>query len=220
MIGDVIDTFRITIPAVNRKFVRKSGIETSTCHSTSYSNNKSVNQTSAAFAILQHNVLHLNSNQRANEQNNTNRVSYSIQSRDRYVKHDFSGGYSSFFQIICARNFALFSFQRENEQLAAQRRRFRIPSSLKWQSVIYWNYYTNFCHHRIWRKDSILHKLCSQSFQNPPVDFATTWTQLIIIFRRNVFRRKKNIQFSSRNFSLFLILPRTRRSVCRVVGVL
>ena len=75
----MIDTFRITTPAVNRNFVRKSGIETSTCHSTSYFNLniKSVNQASAAFAILQPNVLDLNSNQRANEQNNTNRVSYS-----------------------------------------------------------------------------------------------------------------------------------------------
>ena len=34
-IGDVIDTFRSTTPAVNQNFVQKSWIETSTCHSVS-----------------------------------------------------------------------------------------------------------------------------------------------------------------------------------------
>ena len=37
MIGDVIDCLRITAPAVNREFVRKSQIEISTCHRVSYS---------------------------------------------------------------------------------------------------------------------------------------------------------------------------------------
>ena len=32
MIGDVIDNFRNTTPVVNQDFVRKSQIETSTCH--------------------------------------------------------------------------------------------------------------------------------------------------------------------------------------------
>ena len=39
MIGDVIDTFRDTTPAVNQEFVRKNQIETNTCHKVSYSKN-------------------------------------------------------------------------------------------------------------------------------------------------------------------------------------
>ena len=56
MIGDVIDTFRNTTPAVNQEFVRKSLIETTICHSASCWKKLSVNHVFLSYAILQPNV--------------------------------------------------------------------------------------------------------------------------------------------------------------------
>ena len=77
MIGDVIDTFRVTTPAFNRKFVRKSRIETSYSHSASNWNIDSVHHAFLCFAILQPHVKELNSEQIGNEQYTTNSISYS-----------------------------------------------------------------------------------------------------------------------------------------------
>ena len=52
MIGDVIDTFRITIPTVTWKFVRKNRIETSTCPRVWYSKNWHVNHVVSGRTIL------------------------------------------------------------------------------------------------------------------------------------------------------------------------
>ena len=64
MIGDVIATFRNTTSAANRKFVRKNLIETSTSHSTSYSNIYSFNQAFLSFDILHPHFQDLNNKQR------------------------------------------------------------------------------------------------------------------------------------------------------------
>ena len=52
-IEDPIGPFRINTPAVNRKFVQKSRIEATTCHSTTYSTIQSVNHALLGFATLQ-----------------------------------------------------------------------------------------------------------------------------------------------------------------------
>ena len=52
MIGDVIDTFKITTSAANQKFARKNQTETSTSQSVSYSSPSSVHHISLGYAIL------------------------------------------------------------------------------------------------------------------------------------------------------------------------
>ena len=56
MIGDMIDTFKITTSAANQTFARKNQTETSTSHSVSYSSPSSVHHISSGYAILKPSV--------------------------------------------------------------------------------------------------------------------------------------------------------------------
>ena len=76
MIGDVPESFKIMIPAVNQKFVRKSWIEASICHSASL---EKLTCQSCLFRLRQFAaqcLRNLNSKQRRNEEFAAHSVSF------------------------------------------------------------------------------------------------------------------------------------------------